>query len=492
MLVNPICLITPPSAFLLDERVLLTLGILRVAACLERDGYKVEMLDLSGIENYEESAKLHASRTEAMIFGLTATTPQMPAAAKIVRAIRQVRPNVRIILGGPHVTLVYAALRRERKLAVEGRASRAFFKLAEMFDVLVVGDGDDAIFAAIASDAPKVVDADDPKSNLFLTNKRYNEIPFPARHLVDVSSYHFTIDGQNALSMISQLGCPFHCCFCGGRESPMLRRIRSRTTDSIIAEVLHLVNVYGARAIMFYDDELGIQQKPFIELMNRIADMKLGLRFRGFVKAELFTEAQAESMYRAGFRWVLCGFESGSPRILENIRKQATRDDNTRALRIAHANGIKVKALMSIGHAGESVETIRETKEWLLAEKPDDFDCTIITVYAGTPYHDDAVETEPGIWTYTARNGDRLYSQEVDFTSDGGYYKGKIGEYKSFVWTDYIGADELVVQRDMLENEVREKLGVPFNAGHPGVRYEASIGQLPGFMLRRTEGVPVS
>ena len=51
---QPVCLVIPPSAFLLDERVFTSLGILKVAAILEEAGFSVEVLDLSGIENYEE------------------------------------------------------------------------------------------------------------------------------------------------------------------------------------------------------------------------------------------------------------------------------------------------------------------------------------------------------------------------------------------------------------------------------------------------------
>src|SRR6185369_16269875 len=114
------------------------------------------------------------------------------------------------------------------------------------------------------------------------------------------------------------------------------------------------------------------------------------------VKAELFTDEQAEAMYQAGFRWLLVGFESGDERILANIQKRASRDDNTRAMDIARRHDLKVKALMSVGHPGESENTIRATRDWLLEVKPADFDVSIITTYPGTPYFDEAVETSPG------------------------------------------------------------------------------------------------
>src|SRR5690242_2424643 len=113
MTVDPICLVIPPSAFLLDERVFMTLGILRVAAVLEKAGQPVEMLDLSGIENYLEVATLHAGRSRSKIFGLTSTTPQMPAATRVAEALRRTRPDARLILGGPHATLVHAAYKKE-------------------------------------------------------------------------------------------------------------------------------------------------------------------------------------------------------------------------------------------------------------------------------------------------------------------------------------------------------------------------------------------
>lgn len=72
------CLIIPPSPFLLDERVFMSLGILKIAASLEARGAHVEVLDLSGYANFLEAVGDHALRSKVRHFGITATTPQLP------------------------------------------------------------------------------------------------------------------------------------------------------------------------------------------------------------------------------------------------------------------------------------------------------------------------------------------------------------------------------------------------------------------------------
>lgn len=492
-----VCLIIPPSVFLLDERVFTHLGILRVAAVLERAGHEVEMLDLSGVENYETVVRVHAMSTPTRRFGLTSTTPQMPAASRIARVIRDARPDAKIILGGPHVTLVHAALKKERRQGREGRAGVAFRTLAGLFDILVAGDGEEAILPALQENAPALIDADDPASPLFLTNRRLNALPFPARHLVDLDSYHYSIEGVSAQSLIAQLGCPYECGFCGGRQSPMLRRVRMRSSENVVAEMVEMHSRYGIRGFMFYDDELNVNP-GMVELMRRIRDTqrRLGTEFRlrGFVKSQLFNDEQAEAMVEAGFRWLLTGFESGSPRILENINKKATREQNTRCVEIARRHGLKVKALMSIGHPGETAETIDETRAWLEEVRPEDFDVTIITTYPGSPYYDDAVRDpgRPDVWTYTyEKTGDRLHSYEVDYTEVADYYKGDPdGGYRAYVFTDHLSADDLVTLRDHVERDVRQKLGIPFNPAGGHIRFEHSMGQfgarIPSQILRTT------
>lgn len=497
---SDICLIIPPSAFLLDERVFMPLGILRVAAVLEAAGHRVEMLDLSGIENFPEVARWHAQSSRARIFGLTATTPQMPAAVKIAAAIRAARPDARLLLGGPHVTLVNAACKGERQRRTSGRAAAAMRRLSELFDVLVAGDGEIAIFTAIAPGACGLIDADDVDSPLFLNSAKLDALPFPARHLVDVSSYRYEIDGLPAVSLIAQLGCPFNCGFCGGRQSPSLRRVRLRSIENITDEILSLFRAYGCRGFMLYDDELNVNPK-MTALMNAISGVQkqegAEFRLRGFIKAEIFTDEQAEAMRRAGFRWILAGFESGSPRILRNMNKLATCADNRRCVEIARRHGLKVKALMSLGHPGETRETVLDTKRWLLEVKPDDFDLTVITTYPGTPYYDFAVPhpQDPKTWIYqSAESGDRLFCRDVDFLEVADYYKGDPeGGYRSYVHTEALSEDDIVSLRDAAEHEVRRELGLPFSPRGRTIRCQHALDQeLPPSILRvsRPAGSP--
>ena len=470
-------LIMPPSPFLLDEKVFMSLGVLKIAAVLE-PYYDVNVIDLSGDKDYINTIKQYVN--EDALFGITTTTPQLPNVVEINRVLKQY--NKRVILGGPHVTLINSAYKNEKNKNVIGRATKSMNQLKNEFDTLVCGDGELAIFKAINGD--KYVDADDVKSDLFLKDEQFDALPFPARHLIDVNSYKFTINGVRGLSLISQLGCPFNCGFCSGRNSPTFRKIRNRSVDNIIKEIDLLYKTYDVKAFMFYDDELNLNSSIYSllkELIKYQQQHNVEFLLRGCIKSELFNETQADLMSKAGFKKLLVGFESGSDKILKNINKKATKAENTRCIEIAKKYGIGIKALMSIGHPGESNETIQETYDWLLSSKPDEFDVTIITVIPGSKYYDDSLMVEEGIWKYTT-NGDTLYSVEVDNFTQYEYYKGIPGNYNSFVYTDYITREKLVESRDWLEKSVLDKLNIQKVLNTNSSLYEHSMGQMPNFV----------
>ena len=232
----------------------------------------------------------------------------------------------------------------------------------------------------------------------------------------------------------------------------------------------------------------------FIELMRELIKLQicLGVEFRlsGFIKSQLFNEEQAEYMYKAGFRWILTGFESASPKMLINMNKMATVEENTRCIEIGKKYNLKVKALMSIGHPGESEETVKQTRNWLIDVKPDDFDITIITVYPGTPYYDEAKPHDElnKVWVYKHRGGDVLYSKEIDYIETANFYKGDPnGGYESYVFTEFLSPKNIVTLRNSVEAEVRKALGIPYPSSTHAIKYEHSMGQFG--VLRSSSGL---
>lgn len=490
-----ICLIIPPSVFLNDEKVFPNLGILCCAAVLEQAGHEVSVVDLNGVANYLECLEQALKGLRFSFIGITCTSPQMVACKQIVERLREIAPNCPLVLGGPHVTGVISSERLDRSGKGSGRGIKQRRELEELVDILVAGDGELAVFKiveAVEQGAiwPLLIDADDPSSDLFLSEEALLTMPFPARHLIALDSYHYEIEGRPSTNLISELGCPYACTFCGMRNSPSFRRVRARTPESVRQELVHLNQQYNLSGFMFSDDELNIPSS-FAALMREIVRAqeiaKCDFRLRGFIKSNLLTEDQARSLHDAGFRNLLVGFESGSDEVLLNINKKATRDQNTRCMEIASRHGLHVKALISLGHPAESEETIEQTRDWLLEVQPQDFDATIITVYPSTPYADFSRPhaSIPGAWTFTApKTGDRLHFFDVDFLTQDSYYKGIPGSYKSYVFSDFLSCERLVELRDGLEREVRHKLGIPFYPVNPGARFESSMGMTPTHILR--------
>lgn len=496
---QPVCIIIPPSTFLADERVFPFLGPLKVAAELEKNGNRVEVLDLSGYANYEEVADLYARSSDIKNFALTATTPQIPAASRIVQSLRGVAGDCKISLGGAHVTLAHAGMVEDLKAGRLGRGTRAFEQLESIFDRLMVGDGEKSIFAAINQNFQgKVIDASNPRSEFFLQKGTLEQYAFPARHMIDLDSYRFDIDRHRAFSVIGQLGCPFECGFCGGRNSYIFRMARFRHPRSVVKEIEEVILDAKKRGVdysgvMFYDDELNISSKTVeslcLELVKLQEKLGLEMRFRGFIKAELFTPEQAKLMYQAGFRMLLCGVESGSFEMLKVMKKHTTPLINTLAMQAAREAGIKFKALMSIGHPGESAKTVEESINWVLKNKPDDLDWSIITEYPGSPYFDRSIyDSDKKAWVYTEeKTGHKLYSRAVDYTVEAEYYKGIPGDYTSYVWTDFLTDDVLVEQRELAEKTTRAFLNLPPITEVSALQFEHSMGQgLPGRILRKS------
>jgi radical SAM superfamily enzyme YgiQ (UPF0313 family) len=448
--------INSPSEFLIDQRVFVSLGILRVATQIENI-HNVKFLDLSNQVNYNKLIENFIKNNNLQYVCFSSTTPQINIVYKFCKFIKNKFKNIKIILGGPHVTLTNASM-ETGTLDIKKICYDHINILLKYIDTIVIGDGEYAIHYALLLNK-NIINAEKTKE-LYLPNN-YDAVAIANREFLDLNSYHFTIEGKKATNLISQSGCPYQCGFCSGR-SKTFNPIRKRTIPNVIKEIDILYKRNNYQGFMFYDDEINLNKIYFenllLELIKYQKDNNIQFNFRAYTRSDLLDNYQAKLMYEAGFRWLLIGFESGSDRILRNINKGCTVEDNTKVFDVARKNNLKIKALMSIGHPGETHETINETTHWLKKVKPEETDITIIAVYPGSHYFNKSVLIGKNLLKYTdKKTNDNLYIKSTDFLKCSNFYKSKSDEYVSFVYTDFLSDKEIVNQRLFIEKEIKMK-----------------------------------
>jgi radical SAM superfamily enzyme YgiQ (UPF0313 family) len=395
-----------------DAKTFPPLGLLYLAAALESAGHTARVIDLA----FDAPLSGHSPD----VIGIMCLTPHFPQMSSLIHELRSTYPSVPIAVGGPHFSTVPAD---------GGRVGA---------DVVCVGDGEEVIVQIANGDWTKGDILKSPGGILDV-----DRVPIPARHLLPIASYDYKIAGLKATTIMSQRGCPYSCSFCAHFEG--YTRIRLRSIDNVITEVRQLKS-QGYGGIMIFDDEVNIVRKRTMALAEALKPE--GIKWRAFVKANLFDDEQAKAFAESGC-WELCtGVEAGDDRILKTIQKKATVADNTRTVQLCKKYGIRVKAFCQIGHPGESMESIMALKNWLIANAPSELNISLHTPYLGTP-----VMEHPERY-------DIKFDTE-DYSKSEYFYRGKPGEYQGHVSTSHLSSEQLIKLRFEVERDVREALGLP-------------------------------
>jgi len=410
-----VALLIPPSPFLYEPLTFVPLGPLYLSAYLKRQGHDVVVYDYNDYQMRMKSKKWDDVE-KADVIGITGTTPQFKDIVHFLTHIkrRDYGKNKWFVAGGPHASC-------DPKSCLEAG-----------FDSIVVGDGEYA-FEDVLKNKTKHIFSH-PIENIDM-------LPFPDWSALNIKNYHYKIDGLESMSMITQRGCPYACAFCCHWEG--YRKVRFRSPNNVSEEIETLRKLYGYEAFMFWDDEFNLNRKRTLELCSELRPLEI--KFRCFIRANLFDSEVGCAMKEAGCVEVGCGVESGSQQILDIIGKQTTVEENTEARKICRFLDIRFKAFTIVGLPSETEESVAETREWLRKNEPDDFDVTINTPYPGSPQ-----------WEHSEKY-DLIFDKESLRRTlyDGSYYKGPA---KSLVATSKLSAERIVQLRDEIEDEFNRKI----------------------------------
>lgn len=206
-----------------------------------------------------------------------------------------------------------------------------------------------------------------------------DELPFPARHLVDNSVYRRPDNNKVQAVIKVSRGCPYHCFFC--LATPVSgEKVRKRSAENIIAEIKECVDKYNITNFVFWSDIFNIDRDWTIDLCKKIIDSGLKIVWSANTRANTMDDEMAEIMYKSGCRLCSIGVESGSQEILNNIGKKITLDEIRNTVRILKKNKIKIYNYFVIGLPWETEETVEETIKFAI-----ELDSNFISFYTATP-----------------------------------------------------------------------------------------------------------
>ncbi len=349
------------------------LGLAYIAAVLLQEGHEVAVLDARNTALSDEDLVNHLRAFDPQVFGVTAMTHEIHAAAEACRVAKTTCPDLLTVAGGPHTSALPERTLEEFPsidIAAVGEGERTMSEL-----VGAIGCSDrTASFRQIRGIAFRngmrvVRTAERP------WNQDLDGLPLPAWHLFPKVFW----------PVFASRGCPYGCVFC---QRVMGRRLRLRSVGNVIAELDALEERCGQRAAWFQDETFGANPQWTREFL---AAMKERNRTRGYQftwggnsRVNLADDALYREMREAGCRDLSFGVESGSDVILKRIKKAITRDGAVRAIASARRAGIRTAAFFIIGHPGETWRTALATVHLAAVCRANSIAVGIMVPYPGT------------------------------------------------------------------------------------------------------------
>ena len=324
----------PPAQGLVDnQHPGWPLGILYLAAALEKAGLLVAVLDPTSFED----AVVGLRTSQYQILGISSVTSTFPNAASLAQFSYSQRPAIPIVLGGMHVSARPEQSIEETRVPVTVVTGEAELVAPTIFrNLLEKGIGQSQIVSGQPVD-------------------ELDSIPWPARHLIDPDNYQ-------GCSILSSRGCIGNCYFCACRG---FRTYRSRKVAAVLEEVRYLKEEMGMLDLIFEDDMFPFppdRVRKICRGIQAIGGIQFGIQARGDMDLSLLP-----LLAEAGCQIIHFGVETGSPDIFARIGKgRVTLQQYLIAIKTALDCGIKVATSFIIGHPGETLATIEDTRRLAL------------------------------------------------------------------------------------------------------------------------------
>lgn len=319
------------------------LGPVYLGTILKSRGHEVEIY-------HEDMYRPDYASLEADLVGISILTSTAKRGYEIARNF----PKEKVIIGGVHASLLPEESLQYCRQVVVGEAEEVIVDMAEgrLKDAIIKGR---------------------PVQNL-------DVLPFPDFSLI--KGYRFS-DSTKPIS--TSRGCPFDCSFCSVTKV-FGREYRFRSAENVMKELLSRDDT---SPFFFCDDNFTAHPKRTRGLLGLMLKHKIG-NWSCQVRCDVAKDEELLSMMaKAGCAMACIGFESVNIKTLQAYQKKQTLDDIIKAIRSFHKRKIMVHGMFVLGGDDDSVHTIWETLKFVIKQKIDTIQMSILTPFPGTKVHDD-------------------------------------------------------------------------------------------------------
>lgn len=252
------------------------------------------------------------------------------------------------------------------------------------FDIGIIGEVENTIINIL--DEPKNIN--DIDGIVFKKNDKviikpstkdkfdFNKLPIADRDLVNLNDY---IDVR---SILSSRGCINKCDFCPTYN--YWGAWRGKSAENVVKEIEYLVNKYNSKKIIFLDDNATASKKRMKEISNIILEKKINVTLGCLSSINTYDKKTFKLMYKAGFRWVHFGIETGSQRVLENNNKSFDIEYAKQVIKEVKQVGFRVRTSFIFDLPTSQRKDMKKTIDFILETEPDEIRGHFLPLRLGT------------------------------------------------------------------------------------------------------------
>lgn len=367
------------------------LGLMYLGAVLREAGYTVEIFDATFLDSPDRIRERLRHGPRPRVVGVFAMNSFRDDALAMIDRFKEA--GLMVWAGGPDPSIYDGEyLSAGADVVVRGEGEVAILELMEAFGVrpgeeaLPVTPAPEALLqipgvSVLGRDAARARAEDRPAS------KSMDELPMPAYDLVDLPRYvkeWREVHGFASIQFMTSRGCPFSCAWCA---RPIFgRKYRQYSARRAAEEVKHLVDTYGIEHLWLFDDTFVVRRQWVEAFCDAIVELGVKVRWECLARVDLTDRGLLERMKAAGVERINFGFESGSQKVLDRMKKGTTVADARRVAKDMHELGISMGGYVLMGYPGEEWPDIQRTIELVRAIQPVDYSTSVALPMPGTDF----------------------------------------------------------------------------------------------------------